>query len=629
MNQFLLTEAGNLPEEKGIFSFLNRDNKTIFIAAAENIKQKVSEILSEKPTLREKAERVEIISSREKDLIKIYAQTIRQKKPVYNLDLSEQILYPFFKITREKYPRLLVTRKISNDNAGYFGAFLPETKARFLLDFLIKTFRLRSCAIEIDGRFPVPCTQFYEKKCVAPCVESVCDKAAYDKRVNLLRLFLANERDNFEKIVRQNIQSVSDNLDFETAARLRDFLQSVLAVWNSEVINLRLKDAVDTFEIEERGGQIFLFLVSQRGRKILGRRIFIFEKTDECSPPESLSQILWQIYEFYAPKEIRVSVDFADRKFLSEILSTRASRPIKINIIAKEATKKTTASAFERAKFEYNFFKIKLAPDLQQIQTELNKILGLSSKVKRIEAFDVAHISGTNFVAAKAVWNEGKFSADEYEIWLSDEKSELAALEQGIISRFESNKNLPDVVLIDGGKAQLSAALKVLGQSKSRKFRVVAVVKPPGRHKEVSHFIREDGKVVKMNAGFDALQILARLRDEAHNLSNRVHRLRRDSAHFYELANILPALNENERKKLLQEYGSLRKLKLADQESVAKVIGSAKGKVAFSNLQKARDTKIEPLIVPVRYTDEKGSAEDLQPLSMKNEIIFPNSSDRL
>ena len=619
MNQVALFETKTLSEEKGIFVFLNNAGKTIFVGAAENIKTEVSRILSEKHRLAGEVQKIEIINSREKDLIKLYARAVRQKKPLYNLNLSRQSLFPFFKITREKYPRLLITRKIQNDNAEYFGAFLPETKTRSLLDFLVKTFRLRSCAIEIDGNFPVPCTQFYEKKCVAPCVAGLCDQATYGQRVNLLRLFLANDSDNFESVVGQKIKLAADDLDFESAARYRDFFQSVRTVWNTKEMNLRLEGAVDTFEISEQTGQIFLFLISQRGRKILGRRVFVFEKINEFTVPEFLSQILWQIYEFYAPREIRISIDFIDRKFLSKVLTKRANRPVKISVVAEDAAKKITASAFNRTKFEYDFSQIKPAPELTKIRAGLKDSFGLNDKISRIEAFDVAHISGTNFVAAKAVWEKGKFLANEYEFWLLDETSELAALKKGISLRIESDIILPDLILIDGGKPQLSAALNAFGQLQVRKFTLIAVVKPPGKHNEVSHFIRENREVVKMNVGSDALQMLARLRDEAHNLSNNIHRLRRDSIHFYELANILPSLPENERRILLREFGSLKQLKLAAKNDFTKILDLQKAEIAFKDLRKAVDKKTKPLIVPIRYTDENGDAEDLQPISfLKN-----------
>jgi len=618
MNQFPTCAIETLPEENGVFVFLNESGKTIFVGVAENIRAEISRILSEKNLLTEQVRKIEVLNSREKDLIKLYARTVCQKKPFYNLNLSRQSLFPFLKITREKYPRLLITRKILNDNAEYFGAFLPETKSRFLLDFLIKTFRLRSCAIEIEGNFPVPCTQFYEKKCVAPCVESLCEKAAYDERVNLLRIFLANDREEFEKFVRQKIDLATDVLDFETAARRRDLLESVRTIWQTKEMNLRLEDAVDTFEIEERVGRVFVFLISQRGRKILGQRAFVFSKIDELSAPEFLSQILWQIYEFYVPKEIRVPTDFADRKFLSKILSNRANHSTKINIVAKETSKKTTASAFVRTKFEYDFNKIKPELNLLETQEKLKITFGLSGKVRRIEAFDVAHISGTNFVAAKTVWENGKFLANEYEFWLLNEKNELSALKKGIALRIEKDKIFPDLFLIDGGKPQLSAALKVLDQVNSQKFSVIAVVKPPDKHNDVSHFINENGKTIFMKADSGAFQTLVRLRDEVHNLSNRVHRLRRDSTHFYELANVLPSLNENERRNLLQTFGSLRKLKAAERVKLEKILGSERGSAAFFDLQNLSDSKIEPLIVPIRFTDENGNAEDLQPLSGVN-----------
>lgn len=138
------------------------------------------------------------------------------------ISLTEHRLYPHLKITDEKFPRLLVTRKIENDSAEYFGAFLPETGVRFFLDFLNKIFRLRTCTLDIDGEFSVPCPQFYAKRCVAPCVESLCDEKEYAETVELLRLFLQNRRKDFEKLLLEKIETLAEVLDFETASEWRD-----------------------------------------------------------------------------------------------------------------------------------------------------------------------------------------------------------------------------------------------------------------------------------------------------------------------------------------------------------------------------------------------------------------------
>lgn len=401
-------------------------------------------------------------------------------------------------------------------------------------------------------------------------------------------------------------------MDFETAGNWRDFLQNVQGVWSKKDWNYWLDDAVDNFTTEEKDGKVFVYIVSQRGRKVLGKRVFVFEKKENFDVADVLSQIIWQFYEFYAPKEIRASIDFQNRKILAKVLSRRTNRNVKINVVGNNP-KITAGRAFGRMKFEFDFRQIKPVKDFVEIQRELAVEFGLKRKPKRIEAFDVAHISGTDFVAAKAVCENGKFLTNEYEFWLLTETGELESLDAGIRNRFRTPKNLPGLILIDGGKSQLNAALKAVEKLKNRKFSFVAAVKPPGRHDEISHFITENGGVVKMRAESETLQTLVRLRDEVHVLANSVHRRRRDTAHFYELAALLPSISEKERRFLLQKYGSLKQLKSARKADLTNIFGDAKAEIAFNELQK-KGEKIEPLIVPIRFDDENGDAGDLQPI---------------
>lgn len=615
MSLFLLSEIESLPKSKGVFYFLNEENQTLFVGVAENLKREICLLSAKNHFLLKETRAIETINSIKQNLIKTYAEVIRQRKPLYNFNLNEQRHFPHLKITNEKFPRLLVTRKIENDQADYFGAFLPETGVRLLLDFLNKLFRLRSCTIKVDGDFSVPCTQFYEKRCVAPCVKSLCNKAEYYEMVSLLRLFLQNKRTDLINFLTQRIELLAEGLAFEMAGNWRDILQNIQNIWNKKDWNFWLEDAVDSFEAEEKDNQVFIYYVSQRGRKILGKRGFVFDKKEGFDKKDVFSQIIWQLYEFYAPKEIRVSTDFPNRKFLSKVLSLREARKLKISVVTKNK-KITTERAFGRTKFEFDFRQIKPTKSFEEIQNELQKEFGLKKKPERIEAFDVAHISETNFVAAKSIWESGKFLINEYEFWLLAEKSELETLEKGIFKRFETQNKLPDLILIDGGKPQLNAALKAIENLKNRKFSIIAAVKPAGKHNQVSHFITENGNIIKMKPESDVLQMLVRLRDETHDLANRVHRQRRDTSLFYEVAAILPSINERERRFLLQKYGSLKRLKSTNKNNLIKVIGTEKAEIAFKDLQNdAESYRIEPLIVPIRFDDKNGDARDLQPLS--------------
>ncbi len=531
--------------------------------------------------------------------------------------LAGQRLYPHLKLTRERFPRLLVTRKIEPDAAEYFGAFLPETGVRFLLDFINKIFRLRTCEIEIDGNFSVPCTQFYRKRCVAPCVESLCDEKEYSEQVELVRLFLQRKTAELEKRFLRKIETYAEELNFEKASETRDAWQAIEKIYARKDWNFWLEDAVDTFEIEETNESFLVYLATMRGRKTLGRRVFVFEKKGNIE--DVLPEILPQFYRFHAPKEIRVSDDFPERFFVANELSKRFGRKIKIAVSNDNSPRVFAGRAITRAKYEHEFRLIKPAKSTPEIQKEFQQNFNLSKLPRRIEGFDVAHISGSDFVAAKSVWENGKYLGKEYEFWFSDEKSELETLQKFIEIRFSRKADeSPDLILIDGGKSHLQAALKASENIRNRNFTIVSAVKPPRRHGEISHFLTETNEKIEFSAGSAAHNILQILRDEAHNLSNQIHRQKREMAHFYELAEILPSLGEKERRQLLQTHGSVKNVLALNKNGLTEKFPVEKINLILSDLENYKNgnsKKIQPLIVPLRFDDENGDAKDLQLLS--------------
>lgn len=541
-----------------------------------------------------------------------------KSEPENNFSLEGQRLYPFLKLTRESFPRLLATRKIApGDDAEYFGPFLPETGVRLLIDFLNKTFRLRTCEIEIDGSFNVPCTQFYRRRCVAPCIESLCDEKSYEEKVMLVRLFLTNQTQALEEKYLKKIEAAAENLDFESAAALRDEWLTIERVLSAKDWNFRLERSVDTFEIAETENEYYVYLVTLRGRKTIGRRTFVFTKTG--AKHEILPAILPQIYRFHAPEKIRVSLDFTNRRQIEEELSRRFGRRIKIIPFTDDAPKITAGRALERTKYEHEMRLIGRRKSFDEIRSELKKIFNLRKKPVKLESFDVAHISGKHYVAAKAVWKNGVFLGKEYEFWFSDEESELETLGKFIERRFSGNAgSFPDAVLIDGGKSHLRAALKGLQNMRGRNFALLGAVKPPAQHGEIAYFLSENEMTIDFDGQNDAHRLLQTLRDEAHNLSNEIHRQRREMTHFYELAAALPALDESARRQLLKSAGSLKNILELSENDLLKNFSKEQASVIFRDLQDYRSDRapvIEPLIIPLRYDDENGDAQDLRPIT--------------
>lgn len=462
-------------------------------------------------------------------------------------------------MTREDFPRVLATRKVTAADGDYFGAYLTKTSIRILIDFVNRTFRLRTCQIEIDGSFPVPCTQYFSKRCLAPCVSSICSREFYLEMTELVRLFLRNDEELFDARVSKAMAKAVDGLDFETAVLWREVLEGVREYRQRKRYRVWLDDTVDTFAtLDDENGRR-LVLVTQRGRRMLGN----LEIPVTSGEPVDWRSVIESFYLHHAPREVRVPEDFAGRNAAAKTLSARFGRRVKIVIAPRSPRRVTAERALARTRHEGEIKRIGSPPSLNELQFELRHIFNLEGVPSLIMAFDSAHISATAFAAAAAVWKDGELSRDLFEYVQSAEASELAALAQFASAKLAAGGKNPDLVLVDGGPAQLNSVLRQIPDARNRKFKVIAAVKPKGKHSEIARFISEDERVIAFDQSSAAHRLLQTLRDEAHDLANFVHRQRREMQHHFE------------------RFGA------------------------------------EPLIVPIRYDEPGGDAEDLRPIVLR------------
>lgn len=538
----------------------------------------------------------------------------------YSID--GQPVHPHMKLTDELYPRLLSTRVVENDGSEYFGAFLGRTAARILIDFLNTTFRLRTCTIPIDGSFPVPCTQFYAKRCLAPCVASLCGIDEYLDMAELSRLFLRNDRKEFEMAVLAQMDAASERLEFETAAFYRDILKKVQAFWRDPRRQVWIDDAVDTYVVERDIDALRIYVVTTRRARTLGSRVFVFHLFDETDIREVLADVIWQTYRVSMPREIRIPFDLENRAALSRELKQRFGRPARFVVEGQMPERVTALKALARTKLDVDLENLKpyIAPE--RIQRQLVKMFGLSEAPSRIEAFDAAHISGRFASAGMSVWQDGKLRSEDYRAALSEKTSEIATLREFIEAHLSSpGGRPPQLIVVDGGKAHVNAAAKALASLSIDSIAVVGAVKPKGRHGEVSHFIAPDGSRVEFNPEVAAMRLLKLLRDEAHDLANAAHGQSRDMSHYYHLAGILPSLNEKERQTLFERFGSIRKIVESEIKRVGETIGQDRIEAVAADLEAYRlglSREILAPIVPIRYDDSNGAAGDLRPIRAVN-----------
>ncbi|MBK6590943.1 MAG: hypothetical protein IPG22_21970 [Acidobacteria bacterium] len=492
---------------------------------------------------------------------------MKNDRPVSDITDLAGNRYPHLKLTAERFPRLLATRRIEEDGDEYFGAFLTKTAVRILIDLLNKNFRLRSCEIDIDGSFPMPCTQFYRRRCAAPCVASLCSEAEYTEIVGLVRFVLHNNQVLFHKAIGTIIERYSNELEFEEAARYRDMALAIDKFWASDRIQVWLDDTVDTFAVEDTPQGTAIYLVSHRNRRVLARKVFAIDREDYETSDEALARIIDSFYLFHLPREIRVSRDFHGRKALEWRLSDRLDRHAKITVVNPKTKGINAYRGLMLSHDEHELDKAKPLASAEIISAKLRRIFDLESRPMRIEAFDVAHISGTGFVAASAVWVNGRFVSEEYKIQISDLRSEISVLAASVRLALTECRDAsvasvppavaggvsapgfksppataggtdpirPDLIVLDGGKPQLNAVLAVVADIPNRPP-IIAAVKPAGKHSSIAAFLTEDGGSVAFDVESPAHNMLLLLRDEAHSLANRIHRDYREMKPFYEAA---------------------------------------------------------------------------------------------
>lgn len=491
----------------------------------------------------------------------------------------EQPNYPFLKITRERFPRLLATRRPDKNlqNDKIFGAFLPVVAVRYLFDLIQRIFRLRTCELDIDGSFDAPCPEYFLHRCLAPCVREICDEKKYAEAVEEVELFLEGRKENLFHVLDREIEVLSRNLEFEKARQVLRKRKIIDRVLTDSKWKIHLFDATDVLTAKRAADEINLYLTTLRRGKIIGQKFFVFP-ADAKTEPDIFASFIENFYEFYAPKQIYVSHDFERRKMVEKTLVKRFGRKIKILAALPENLPPAVFTARKIAEIFRGNKNLRRDFDAEEISAILQNEFSLKNLPHRIECFDVAHLAGEAIVGARVLAVDGEILKDREIVWQFENLSETASLAQSVSERLKilpSRNHLPAFILLDGGKPQLSAVRKVLAETKFPRIKIIGAVKPPKHHTEIDYFLPENGEKVLFDKTNPAHQFLKQMRDAAHTLANSTHRT------IHSLATIF-AENSNA-------------------------------------------PKIQLLHVPLRFTERGGFADDLQPLRSLNqagELIY-------
>lgn len=493
--------------------------------------------------------------------------------------------YPFLKLTTdEKFPRLLVTRRPENKKNGQtlYGAFLPKAMVRRLIDLLARVVRLRPCELDIRGDFDAPCPEYFLHRCLAPCVAAICDRAEYLEAVELVHLLLSNQGVKALDKIDSKIKQFAETMNYERAAEWRDARLTIEEILTNAKWQIDVSAMIDVITITVEKNTARLFLTTLRRGKAVGKLDFQFE-TDSID--EILEKFISDFYQFYAPKQIYVPIDFHNRKNLEKNLSEKFNRKIKVTFRLPEKMPPSVLKAQRLAPHSSGLKVQKTSKEKNDLLIEIKRIFNLEKNPRRIECFDVAHLAGKEIVASRVTAIEGKLMREEDLVWEFENLSETAALAAAVETRLKllsKQESLPDLILIDGGKTQINAVMRVLRKYNLKNPKIIGAVKPPKAHSKISHFLTAENGRVEFEKHSEWMNFLQNLRDSAHTLANETHR------NLHSLIQI------------------------------------------FKNNENA--PQIKYLLVPIKYAERGGDAEDLSPIrsmTQAGEIILKSKNKRI
>jgi excinuclease ABC subunit C len=612
----LKDQIARLPEQPGVYLWGDARGETIYVGKARSLRDRVRNYLGaygmspRHDALLDDIARLEVIvTDSVMEALALENNLIKQRMPRYNILLRDDKNYPFLRLTTsEAFPRVLVARSVENNADFYAGPFLPAKLGRRTMTLAHRIFGIRSCNEVITGTRARPCLEYDIKRCLAPCVAEICTQERYGEAVVSTRLLLEGRNDELVETLRARMEDASRGERFEEAAQLRDAMRTVQTLRDRQqkVATAGLGDR-DVFGIKvgPSGGAIQVFQV--RGGRVV-ERVELSTDPGAIAGGEGdvLQAALSQFYEVRPPAaEINLPVEIEDADAMEEWLSTRAGRRVRILVPQRGDKRALVELATRNAELSYRTrFNEITAAHFDALET-LRVELSLPSIPRRIECFDISTIQGSETVASMVVCEDGRMKRSEYRkfrirglrssvyglrskavqiqehgpetvdrrLETAARPDDFAAMREVVQRRYravlETGGPFPDLIVIDGGKGQLSAAYEALESIGLANLVAVGIAK-----KEELLFTRDRQEPLVLAENDPALLLIQRIRDEAHRFAVTFHRKARSMRDLRSELDAIPGIGANRRRALLTTFGSLAGVRRATREELASVVGA-------------------------------------------------------
>lgn len=592
----------SLPAKPGVYLYKNDQGEIIYVGKAINLRSRVRSYFRElkpeqaktKALVKHIADMEYILADNELEALVLECNLIKKYRPKYNISLKDDKTYPYLKITNEDYPQVYVTRKVLRDGARYFGPYPSVNELRNSLEMIRKIFPFRSCRQKVFTN-ERPCLNAHIHMCYAPCVGRI-SKEDYNAMIDQIALFFEGKQDGLVKRLRQEMEQASENLEFEQAARLRDQLQGIEQIMTQQKAVLGSDGDEDVIAMARGLNQCCVQIFFVRGGKIVGRENYFLRGTDDSSRAEVIASFMKQFYLNcqFIPRDILLETELEEQEVLEQWLSQKKDGRVYLKVPKRGQAKdlvelvgRNALEALTKQELEDNYQEQRTTGALEQLQREL----GLPQLPRRMECYDISNTQGTESVASMVVFVDGKPKKDQYrrfKIKTVEGPNDVASMKEVLSRRFvhgleeqKQQKNqgenvasgkftaFPDVIMMDGGRGQVNAALKVL-QELQLDIPVCGMVKDT-RHRTRGLYYQNEEVAIEANS--ETFLLITHMQDEAHRFAITYHRSLRGKRNLASILDDISGVGEKRKKNLLKHFGSFTKIREASVEELAEVEG--------------------------------------------------------
>lgn len=579
--------------QAGVYQMLDASDNVLYVGKAKNLKYRLSSYFrSSHNTIKTQAMVAKIaniqltITPNESAALILEQSLIKSLKPPYNISLRDDKSYPHIFISDKQYPRISFHRGRKAKKGQYFGPY-PNAQSVFqTLNFVQKAFRIRQCEDSVYNHRTRPCLQYQIDRCTAPCVDFISE-VDYQHDVHQAALFLQGKSQDLLQELAKEMEVASGQLNFELAASIRDKITMLRSI-QSASDNEHGRGSVDIFAFVQQSEQACVHVLFIRDGRILGSKSYFNQNKLALTPAEYLLHFIEQFYlsgsHREIPHEILVNhaADLQEQQALLSVLSEKADRKLSLLQRVQSQKQKWLSLAVTTAE-QVLTQRIQSKSTVQKRLAELTQVLELDDTPERMECFDISHSSGELTVASCVVFTrEGAAKSDyrKFNIEGITAGDDYAAMEQALTRRYsrlqKEEATLPDLLIVDGGKGQMTQAKKVMAELGIQQILLLGIAKGTTRKAGFETLVFEDGREKTLDSTSSALHLLQEIRDEAHRFAITGHKQRRDKKRKHSVLEDIEGVGAKRRRDLLHHFGGLQAIEQASVDDLAKVSGISK-----------------------------------------------------